>query len=1034
VKMRLAQSLLAMVLVVASVLPLSSPPGVAHAATTGIDVALVLDDSGSTVGAENSVPTDPTGRRCLAGQVLVNLLDPTDSFTLIRFATDAQTDVPLSELSPAVRSRSLTALDTCPGKGSTNYVAALQQAQDQFARSDPARPKYVIFATDGEPTVGGGATEILNLARDFGAHGWHIYPVAFDVAVNASLLEQIASVSGGRFLQAKTSADVPAVFQQIFAGLKDLVYLPSQQICGTSPQTIHIGQADYAMFTILYPPRTSIRVLSPRGAALERTNSYQGKPGDYSNQVVVATKPAGEWTFQLMGATANQCAPLGGEVHYPSQMSIESPAPVGFTGQPIDLRANYQPMNDQGQYAFDPQIQLRATLQPEGDTNPKDTQSVNLQPVNQRYEATFAPISQPGVVAVDLFGSANGEPRYASPSPLRVELVAPPAVTVVTPGNPIKAKFGEGVPVKVQVQPVPNVTVSGVTLDMLDSKGTLVESLPLTSGDGGAWTGSLPLWQSGSFQLQPRLNAKIHGPQLGKDSDSQYIGPSQTIQADVSSPGITWQVPTSVGLIPNQPLPLKACYPASAIPSTVPVAQAIFGGPNLPSQTIALGAMDSLGCYSGAAHPDVRGGPATYTLHLNLLNDQKRMVWSGAEQSVAVASAKIQLKLDYPTGTIQPGAQLKVRMQTVDGAPVSLQNARGTITIQPPSGAAQVVPLIGDGTILNAPIQITVSGDYNLQVQVQGDLVGEPTAATLNVDGVHWTVPPSVTIAPVFSGQAQYWSLGTVGQNGPAPDQQIVVSTNLDTPVTLTAMSSSPNLQVTLDPSVIPAAADHVKVTVHTRLVSPGNPPLLGGSQLADLTFTARAGNQDVPVQPNQSVRGLIQFWRNGLLDSATRSGLPIVAGFAFILGLVVLVLKSRRRSLPDAGVGQLVAVKGKGATVILSQNRRGWWKELTAPQQLILGGPRAETSLVAPGAARILATRQGNKTVWYLERLTDPPFTVIRDEEQHEPAIGEKFLLVHDDQLDFGLGATYRYVNLAARADDFWRKPNPTTTEVTSR
>jgi Ca-activated chloride channel family protein len=112
------------------------------------DVVLVLDTSGSMSGEKIKQAKE-------ALKYIIQHLRPEDRFGLLQFNTDVSAfKNELVPVNPANRQAALDYVETLEASGSTNIEAALKDGFGQLKNHDPERPAYVIFLTDGEPTVG----------------------------------------------------------------------------------------------------------------------------------------------------------------------------------------------------------------------------------------------------------------------------------------------------------------------------------------------------------------------------------------------------------------------------------------------------------------------------------------------------------------------------------------------------------------------------------------------------------------------------------------------------------------------------------------------------------------------------------------------------------------------------------------------------------------------------------------------------------------------------------------------------------------
>jgi Ca-activated chloride channel family protein len=118
------------------------------------NLILILDSSGSMSGKKIKQAKE-------AVRFIINHLDKKDMFSLVDF--DDGVSLFSSELIPASREnieRALRFVDDVEDSGGTNINDALLQALEMIEPGE--RPNYILFLTDGLPTVGiTGTAEIL---------------------------------------------------------------------------------------------------------------------------------------------------------------------------------------------------------------------------------------------------------------------------------------------------------------------------------------------------------------------------------------------------------------------------------------------------------------------------------------------------------------------------------------------------------------------------------------------------------------------------------------------------------------------------------------------------------------------------------------------------------------------------------------------------------------------------------------------------------------------------------------------------------
>jgi Ca-activated chloride channel family protein len=162
-----------------------SPPQLAPR-TTPRDVVFVLDVSGSMAGSKMDQARE-AGRRLLA------TLRPTDRFRIVNFATDVGYFEP--SFLPATRenlARARGYLDSLDASGSTNIMAALDEALRSFDGNASDRLPLVLFVTDGAPTVGEVRSEVIGQrASDIRGRA-RVFTFGVGADVKADLIEQLA--------------------------------------------------------------------------------------------------------------------------------------------------------------------------------------------------------------------------------------------------------------------------------------------------------------------------------------------------------------------------------------------------------------------------------------------------------------------------------------------------------------------------------------------------------------------------------------------------------------------------------------------------------------------------------------------------------------------------------------------------------------------------------------------------------------------------------------------------------------------------
>jgi len=156
------------------------------------DVVFVLDVSGS-MQDEGKIDK---ARRAL--QYGIRGLGAADRFNVIAFSGDTRLmESGLVRADEAGRRRGAEWVGALRPAGGTNINDALVEAMGQFPR-DAARPRMLVFLTDGLPTVGDTAVDrIMENTRRARRDGVRLFTFGVGYDVNTRLLDRVAAENGG---------------------------------------------------------------------------------------------------------------------------------------------------------------------------------------------------------------------------------------------------------------------------------------------------------------------------------------------------------------------------------------------------------------------------------------------------------------------------------------------------------------------------------------------------------------------------------------------------------------------------------------------------------------------------------------------------------------------------------------------------------------------------------------------------------------------------------------------------------------------
>lgn len=157
------------------------------------NVAFVMDTSGS-MSDEGKI-----GQARSALKFCLDHLNERDAFTIITFSHEprrfSETLVPVSAES---REKATKFIEGIEAVGGTNINDALLSALKDAPQADPTRPFYIVFLTDGQPTVGViGEPEILKNVREANTQRTRLFVFGVGHDVNTRMLDLLAEQNRG---------------------------------------------------------------------------------------------------------------------------------------------------------------------------------------------------------------------------------------------------------------------------------------------------------------------------------------------------------------------------------------------------------------------------------------------------------------------------------------------------------------------------------------------------------------------------------------------------------------------------------------------------------------------------------------------------------------------------------------------------------------------------------------------------------------------------------------------------------------------
>jgi Ca-activated chloride channel family protein len=157
------------------------------------DVVFVVDTSGS-MSEEGKM--EKARSALLYG---VRILRPQDRFNIISFAGEEHLmETGLIAADEKGRARGESFVKALKPVGGTNINQSLLASLRQFSETDRARPKMLVFMTDGLPTVDEtNVSKIIDNVRNATKPGVRLFTFGVGYDVNTTLLDKLAAENGG---------------------------------------------------------------------------------------------------------------------------------------------------------------------------------------------------------------------------------------------------------------------------------------------------------------------------------------------------------------------------------------------------------------------------------------------------------------------------------------------------------------------------------------------------------------------------------------------------------------------------------------------------------------------------------------------------------------------------------------------------------------------------------------------------------------------------------------------------------------------
>jgi hypothetical protein len=287
--------------------------------TENVDVALIIDSSGSMSW------NDPQDLRKEAARNFVTAMQNNDQAAVVDFSSDLEGSEDARLLFPlgqrtADPSAIYTAIERVGAYYNTNIRAGVQMGFEQLSASTQPNARAAVLLSDGEHNTGGDYTDADH--QRFVDNGWPIYTVGLHVGGTAgeALLRDIAQDTGGQYFNLMDASQLVAAYNDV----RSRVQCGQKQLENTLPvalgQTVEVatdvpsGQTSAAFLSNWAGSTVDMTLVDPNGRIIgpDTTDPDVAHIKGLVSELYRITDPVpGTWTIRLYGADV---PPQGEEV------------------------------------------------------------------------------------------------------------------------------------------------------------------------------------------------------------------------------------------------------------------------------------------------------------------------------------------------------------------------------------------------------------------------------------------------------------------------------------------------------------------------------------------------------------------------------------------------------------------------------------------------------------------------------------------------------------------------------------------------
>lgn len=278
------------------------------------DIIIVLDKSGSMQGQKIEQARS-------AAQFILNNLNKEDRFIIIPYESVVSTYTnEMIAYSPEAVRDAVAFVGALEANGGTNIQDALTRALSFTSFNE--RPQYLLFLTDGQPTVGETSESgITSRCKAANKHNARIYTFGIGYDVNARLLDRVSNENGGAVTYIKPGENLEVAVSDFYRSIQTPV-LTDITVEFSSGQVSEIYPIEIPDFFEGNQIEIAGRFMKPGKTKIILKGKSYGEPKRFEYDAVFAAK--------------------GENLEYAHIESIWATRKIGFLIDQIDLQGQNQ--------------------------------------------------------------------------------------------------------------------------------------------------------------------------------------------------------------------------------------------------------------------------------------------------------------------------------------------------------------------------------------------------------------------------------------------------------------------------------------------------------------------------------------------------------------------------------------------------------------------------------------------------------------------------------------------------------------------